>query len=126
MDTLSITKKARSYPSLPYAQIKDDILGKRYTVSLSFVGATTAAKLNKTYRNKTYVPNVLSFPLDENNGEIFIAPKVAKKEARAYGMTQNGYIGFLFIHALLHLKGLDHGDTMDKAEKKYCTKYGLR
>jgi ssRNA-specific RNase YbeY (16S rRNA maturation enzyme) len=51
---------------------------------------------------------------------------VAKKEARKFDMTVNGYIGFLFIHALLHLKGLDHGDTMDKAEKKYCLKYGLR
>lgn len=126
METFSITKKARSYPTHPYAKIKDDILGKDYTVSLTFVGATTALRLNKQYRNKTYVPNVLSFPLDEHTGEIFITPTVAKKEASKFNMSTNGYIGFLFIHALLHLKGLDHGDTMDKAEKKYCVKYDLR
>jgi len=126
METFTLTSKARSYPKLPYHTIKDDILGKKYVLSLSFVGGTTAQKLNKQYRNKTYVPNVLSFPLDEAMGEIFITPTVAAKEAHKYHMTKNGYIGFLFIHALLHLKGLDHGDTMDTAEKKYCLKYNLR
>jgi probable rRNA maturation factor len=126
MEHFSLTATTKSYPKLPYAKIKDDILGKKYDLSLAFVGATRALKLNTEHRNKTYVPNVLSFPLEENSGEVFIAPVVAKKEAKKFEMTVNGYIGFLFIHALLHLKGLDHGDTMDKAEKKYCLKYGLR
>jgi probable rRNA maturation factor len=126
MSTFSIESKARSFPTFPYEKMKDDILGKSYELSLTFVGSVTAQKLNKTYRNKTYVPNVLSFPLDPKTGEIFIAPVKARTEAKAFGMSEKGYIGFLFIHALLHLKGLDHGDTMDKAEKKYCIKYGLR
>jgi len=126
METFTLTATTKSYPKLPYEKIKDDILGKKYVLSLAFVGATRAQKLNVEHRNKTYIPNVLSFPLQENTGEVFIAPVVAKTEAKKFDMTVNGYIGFLFIHALLHLKGLDHGDTMDKAEKKYCLKYGLR
>lgn len=126
METLILTATARSYPRHPYQKIKDDILGRSYTVSLAFVGATRAQALNTQYRNKTYVPNVLSFPLDEKTGEVYITPQVAKREAHKFNMTVNGYIGFLFIHALLHLKGMDHGDTMDKAEKKYCRKYDLR
>lgn len=125
METLLITATAKNFPKLPYALIKNDILGERYTVSLAFVGSTIAQRLNITYRKKTYVPNVLSFPLDAHNGEIFITPVVARKEAKKFYMTKDGYIGFLFIHALLHLKGLDHGDTMDKAEKKYCLRYNL-
>ena len=125
MDTLTLTATARSYPHHPYQKIKDDILGKSYAVSLAFVGAVRAQSLNKQYRNKTYTPNVLSFPLDEKTGEVFITPEVAKREAHKFGMSVDGYIGFLFIHALLHLKGLDHGDTMDKAERKYCLKYDL-
>jgi probable rRNA maturation factor len=125
METFSITATVRNYPLHPYAHIKDDILGKKYSASLAFVGATRAQALNKQYRQKTYVPNVLSFPLDAHTGEIFITPAVAKKEAHKFNMSTDGYIGFLFIHALLHLKGLDHGDTMDKAEKKYCLKYNL-
>jgi len=126
MKNFWITSTARSYPTLPYEKIKDDILGKGYTLSLAFVGGTRAQALNMEYRGKAYTPNVLSFPLDEKIGEIYITPTVAKKEAPKFSMTHKGYVGFLFIHACLHLKGLDHGDIMDKAEKKYCKKYGLR
>ncbi len=126
METFSITSAVKQYPKHSYEKIKNDILGKRYTLSLAFIGGTSAQKLNKEHRNKTYVPNVLSFPLTADTGEIFITPQVAKTEAKKFEMTVDGYIGFLFVHALLHLKGLDHGDTMDKAEKKYCLKYNLR
>jgi probable rRNA maturation factor len=125
MNTFSVSATSRSYPELPYEQIKNDILGKTYELSLIFVGAAKAKQLNATYREKSYVPNVLSFPLSDTVGEIVIAPVVANKEAVTFNMTQNGYIGFLFIHGCLHLKGLDHGDTMDKAEQKYCKKYQL-
>ena len=106
--------------------MKDDILGKKYSVSLAFIGGIRAQALNKKHRGKDYTPNVLSFPLDSNIGEIFITPTIAKKEAHKFEMTHKGYVGFLFVHACLHLKGLDHGDVMDKAEKKWCKKYGLR
>ncbi len=119
-------RKNTVYPSFPYAKMAKDILGASYTVSLAFVGPKTAQKLNHEYRGKTYVPNVLAFPLDEHNGEIFITPSVAHKEAHSFSLSKDGYIGYLFIHALLHLKGYDHGDTMEKAEKRYMTKYRLR
>jgi len=126
MENFWITSTVRAYPNLPYEKIKDDILGKKYILSLAFIGGTRSQKLNKEHRGKDYTPNVLSFPLDTNIGEIFITPTIAKKEASKFDMTHKGYIGFLFIHACLHLKGLDHGETMDKAEKKYCKKYTLR
>jgi len=126
METFSVISTASGYPKHPYGKMKDDILGKKYTVSLAFIGGTRAQKLNTEHRNMTYVPNVLSFPLTPEMGEVFITPSVAKKEATKFDMSVEGYIGFLYIHALLHLKGLDHGDTMDKAEKKYCSKYHLR
>lgn len=126
METFSITATARSYPKLPYQQIKDDILGKKYALSLAFVGGTRAQQLNAAYRNKTYTPNVLSFPLEDGVGEIYITPTIAKKEAKKFNMTPNGYIGFLFIHGCLHLKGHDHSDKMDALEQTYCQKYKLR
>ena len=126
MTNFSKISTVRSFPTLPYEKIKDDILGASYTLSLAFIGGTRAQSLNKKYRGKEYVPNVLSFPLDTKIGEIFITPTIAKKEALRFDMTHKGYVGFLFIHACLHLKGLDHGDVMEKAEKKYCKKYGLK
>jgi probable rRNA maturation factor len=105
--------------------MKNDILGKRYNLSLQFVGPTRAAKLNETYRQKTYTPNVLSFPLTPDTGEIFICPQVAVKEAAKYNLSVDGYVAYLFIHGCLHLKGLDHGDTMDKQEQKYLRKFDV-
>lgn len=126
METFSIAATAKSYPRFKYEVMKNDIVGNRYVVSLVFVGKTRAQKLNVAYRKKTYIPNVLAFPIEKNHGEIYICPQIAKKEAKNHGLTENGYIAYLFIHALLHLKGHDHGDTMDKAEKRFLTKYGIR
>lgn len=126
METFSVAATARTYPRFNYEAIKNDIVGNHYVVSLVFVGQTRAQKLNATYRKKNYTPNVLAFPIEKNYGEIYICPYIAKKEARHHEMTEKGYIAFLFIHALLHLKGHDHGDTMDTAEKRFLTKYGIR
>jgi len=124
--SLTITATVKSYPRHQYADMADTILGKRYALSLVFIGKARAAKLNKTYRNKTYSPNVLSFPLDAQTGEIFICPQVAAREAAKFDLSVAGYIGFLFIHGCLHLKGLDHGDTMDKHEQKWVKHFVLK
>lgn len=124
--SFSISQTTRSpYPKLPYEKIKNDILGKQYNLSLVFVGTAKAQRLNQEYRNKTYTPNVLSFPLDSTAGEIFITPRVAEKEARNFSLSPQGYVAFLFIHACLHLKGYNHGDHMDKLEQKYLKKYSI-
>lgn len=121
----SLGHTTRNYPRLPYEQMKNDVLGRSYSLSLVFVGPARARAINRANRKKTYTPNVLSFPLDKKHGEIFITPAVAQKEAKKRGMTRDRYVGFLFTHALLHLKGMRHGDTMDMLEKKYCRRYNL-
>jgi len=124
--SLTISHTARSYPKHPYEAMKDAVLGKSYALSLTFVGEKRAQALNKAHRNASYVPNVLSFPLDQHAGEIYITPQVAAREAHTFRLTPKGYVGFLFIHGLLHLKGYPHGATMDKAEQKYMKLFGLR
>ncbi len=125
MDTFSITSTVKTYPKLPYEEMKNTVLGKKFDLSLVFVGEKRAKRLNEEHRNKDYIPNVLSFPLTENSGEIFICPKAAAKEAADFDLSLEGYIGFLFIHGMLHLRGLDHGDEMDRLEQKYLTKFKL-
>lgn len=125
--SLAITTTVKTYPQKhPYQEIADKILGKRYELSLVFIGKARATSLNQQYRNKSYSPNVLSFPLDDQTGEIFICPQVAKCEAADYDLTPDAYVAFLFIHGCLHLKGHDHGDTMDKLELKYLKQFGFR
>ena len=122
----SLLHTTRAYPRLPYEAIKNSILGTQYTLSLVFIGAQRARTLNRTHRRKTYTPNVLSFALDATHGEIFVTPERLATQAKERGITIRRYAGFLFIHALLHLKGMRHGDTMDTLEKKYCIQFHLR
>jgi probable rRNA maturation factor len=121
-----IIRIAKHIPKLPYDAMAVAILGRAYTLTVAFVGEKRARDLNINHRKATYVPNVLSFPLDKSTGEIYITPQVAKREAKKYNMTVNGYIGYLFIHGLLHLKGYDHGATMERMEQKYVRQFTLR
>ena len=97
-----------------------------YALTLAFIGETRAKALNKTHRNKNIYTKCTLLSPRSNTGEIYITPLVARKEAKKYYMTVHGYIGYLFIHGLLHLKGYDHGDTMEEAEQKYVRKFKLR
>jgi probable rRNA maturation factor len=90
------------------------------------VGKKRMCTLNKTYRQKDYATDVLSFTADKNLGEIFINPNVAQSKSKNFEMSYGNYLLFLVIHALLHLKGLDHGDKMEKYELTYYNRYRHR
>lgn len=125
--SLTISHTTHTYPKhIPYQKIADDILGSRYILSLVFVGKERAKKLNKQWRGKEYAPNVLSFPLSKTEGEVYLCPAVAFTQAKKFNMTAQGFIGLLFIHALFHLKGYDHGDVMEKQETRAVQKYKFR
>jgi len=121
----TISSTIKSYPRFPYQEIKETILGQKYQLSLNFIGTNRAQKLNTTYRKKTYVPDVLSFPLDNNCGEIYICPEISYPAAKNFNLTKDGYIAFLFIHGLLHLKGYDHSDTMESLERRYIKQFKI-
>lgn len=125
-ENIDITNKTKGkLPSLPFVDIKNEVLGKNYSLSLVFVGDTTSKKLNFTYRGKNKPTNVLSFPLDETSGEIFINPNKAREEAKEWGKSFEDFIGLLFVHGLYHLKGHDHSDEMDKLEEQTRIKFNL-
>ena len=87
-------------------------MGKSYELSLVFCGDTLSRKLNRAYRGKDKPTNVLSFPLSEKSGEIFIN----LSRTKPFGAQK------LFIHGLLHLNGMEHGARMERAEKKWLAK----
>ena len=105
-------------PSLPFEKIAQAVLGSDYEVSLVFCGAALSRSLNRQYRLKDKVANVLSFPLSKNSGEIFICLSRARTECRKFEMSLEKYVAYLFIHGSLHLKGMTHGDRMEKLEHK--------
>lgn len=121
--SLILTNTTRSTYRVPFESIKDAVLGKDYHLSLSLVGEKRARSVNRQSRKKDYVPNVLSFPLSKNTGEIYLTPSVASREARAFSHKEREHLIFLYIHGLLHLKGYDHGRRMEELEKRFLEKY---
>lgn len=106
-------------PSVRFDLIKDKILSRKFEVSLVLAGSTTSRRLNKSMRGKDRPTNVLSFPLSLSSGEIFLDLKTIKREQKKFGMSYTKLVTFLFIHGCLHLKGMEHGAKMTKAEQKF-------
>ena len=126
--TITNTTKStehQNWRSVPFDRIKNVCLGKNYNLSLVFIAEKRSRVLNKSYRGKNKPTNILSFPLDKNNGEIFITLSVVKKEAKKFVRKFDNFLAFLFIHGLMHLKGMKHGSTMDRAEKKLRKRFGI-
>ena len=70
-DNFSITKTTKGkLPRLPFAAIKDAVIGKSYNVSLVFIGDKRAQFLNRAYRRTSYIPNVLSFLLSKKDASV--------------------------------------------------------
>lgn len=96
-----------------WKKIKNLVLSEKYELSLVFAEKALMKKLNQTYRKKRGAADCLSFSLSKTEGEIFILKSPTKKKEAKH----------LFIHSLLHLKGYEHSDKMDKEEQRLLKKY---
>lgn len=127
MGNVTVTNTVRKPLKVPHVdEIVRDILGPRYSLSLVCIGDKRSKKLNTVYKNKEKPANVLTFPLTDIEGEIFINIAKVKRQAKSFGFTPTQYAMFLLIHGCLHLKGYSHGSTMEGAEDVFIEKYNLR
>ncbi len=110
-------------PRVPFARIKNEILGETYQLSIALVTPPHAKKINIQTRNKDYIPNVLSFSLSKTSGEIILCPSEIKKQTKEFQMTATELLIYMVIHGCLHLKGYDHSSRMDKQEVRYLTMF---
>ena len=83
---------------------------KKKKVSIGFVSLSQIKKLNRKYRGKNQVTDVLSFQIGEGEmlGEVLISYEQAKKQAAKMEHTTRTEILFLLVHGVLHLTGHDH------------------
>ena len=80
-------------------------------VTVRFVGAREARKLNLLYRGKDYATNVLTFVYDDGGmltGDLVLCAPVLRHEAKAQGKTVTAHCAHLLVHGMLHLQGHDH------------------
>lgn len=119
------TKINSPIDELIFSKMKEAVLGNDYELSLVIIGKDEIKKLNKSYRNIDEPTDILSFPLTDNEGEIFLCPEMARKEAPNFDRDYDNFIKYLFIHGLTHLKGFDHSDKMEAEEKRIRNKFGV-
>ena len=94
-------------------------------IELVMVDDTTMQRINLRQRGVDKTTDVLSFPLNSFAhvplGSIVINSDLAKLEAKKQKHTLKDEIALMFIHGLLHLKGLDHesdeGKMRDEEER---------
>ena len=96
-----------------------------YEISLSFVDNKEIKELNKYYRGKDSVTDVLSFPMvDEDTpmmgekilGDIVISVEKALEQSKEYGHSFLREMAFLTAHSMLHLMGYDHMNEDEEEE----------
>jgi len=114
----------RLLPHLPYQDIARAILGRKYDLSLVLCASTLSRRLSRERRGKDKPGNVISFPLGEASGEIFLDLALIKREAKEQGIECDDYTLFLFIHGCLHLAGMEHGATMERREQNLVRRFG--
>lgn len=94
-------------------------------ISVVFVGDKIIRKLNKIYRNKDKITDVLSFEEDgeflENDnsvslGEIIIDFAQIKRQSKNFSNTTDKEMIYILIHGLLHLLGYE--DKTEEGRKK--------
>ena len=89
-------------------------------------------ELNRDYRGKDSVTDVLTFPLgleEEVTGEIYICWQRVISQSREYGHSWQREFAYLLIHGILHLLGYQHGSEpnpeMRAAEEKVLSRLEL-
>lgn len=121
---IEILNKTKSKaPKVPFDVLRDEILGKKYILSVAYVSPAEIKKINNAYRQKNESTNVLSITLDKNQGEILLCPQIIEKQKKDFELNYQKLTVLLVIHAMLHLKGYVHSSKMDKIELRLRKKY---
>lgn len=119
----NFTRRNSPTSELFLSKMAQEILGKDYSLSIVFIGDKRCRNINRTYRQKDYATNVLSFPLDRKSGEIFLNLRKVEQQTTQFEMPYKKLCIYLLIHGMLHLLGLDHGRKMDALEQKFLKKF---
>ncbi|MBI4598828.1 rRNA maturation RNase YbeY [Candidatus Uhrbacteria bacterium] len=85
-------------------------------VSVAFVDGPTMRRLNRTYRGKDRVTDVLAFPFTQGEvrGEVVICVPQAVRQASEQAHGLHTEIAILLVHGLLHVFGHDHEVPTDR------------
>jgi len=135
MLTLELNKKADIYLGKKWLQQVATAFAGEYKLkkssyfSLAFVNGKIIRQLNRTYRGKDKVTDVLSFCEDDEDfiempsrneylGEVVICVERAREQAYKFGHSLKREVARLLVHGLAHLVGYDHERVSAKKVKE--------
>lgn len=117
-------------------------------ISITVVDNQKIKEINRDYRNKDAVTDVISFAQEDDEdifmtidledddfprdlGDIFLSYDKAVEQASDYGHSVDRELGFLLVHGFLHLNGYDHMTEADEKEmfslqEEILREYGLK
>jgi probable rRNA maturation factor len=111
---------------------------QNYNISIAFVGDGVIRKLNKVYRGKDKVTDVLAFTDVSTTtrnvtdgigdgekkflGEIIINYTQIKRQAKQYGNSVKEELIFVLVHGLLHLLGYDDETRKERRKMERLSK----
>jgi probable rRNA maturation factor len=101
-------------------------------VTIRIVGQAEGRLLNRSYRNRDYATNVLTFVFRDTpplEGDIALCAPVITREARAQRKTVAAHYAHMVVHGLLHLQGYDHENgkdaaAMERRERTLLARFG--
>jgi len=111
--------------------LKGENIKNKVLLSIVLVGPARMRKLNKEYRNKNRITDVLAFPeidvffekfkkifkKEKSLGEIVICLREVKNNSKKFSLSFEKELANVLIHGLLHLIGYDHEKEKKEAEK---------
>ena len=128
-----------------HAVLQLEGMSGNFEVSVSFVDNESIRELNRNYRNKDAVTDVLSFPSGEDGqfdinqetgatmlGDIALSIPMVYKQAEQYGHSIRREFAYLTVHSMLHLLGYDHEQggiaqvRMREKEEEVLARLGLQ
>ena len=114
-----------------FSELKSVELENEPELGVTVVDDSEILELNREYREKDSVTDVLSFPqfdgheelledlLDDEAetliGDVVICFEQAERQAKEYGTGLTREMLYLFVHSVMHLFGYDHMDEDEKA-----------
>lgn len=143
-DEEKVAKKTADtmYAAAALCAREENLDDERLSMSVSFVSADEIKDLNREYRGKDAVTDVLSFPQfdpyeymqdwDEVSlGDVVICEERAHQQAEEFGHSYERELIYLFVHSCFHLLGYDHETEEEKRvmrekEEKIMTQLDLR
>lgn len=119
----SIIEKMHGAADLLFRE--ESLPSDRISISVTFVDRQEIMELNRIYREKDQVTDVLSFPQFGSKseipkkgpillGDVVICTEQALIQAEEYGHSAERELVYLFVHSLLHLLGHAHETAADK------------